>query len=76
MGSAPESLRPLGRRTDFLTLPREVRDMIYELALVNPSPIVVYSANIFNNTPWENLATTFTLALVMITKPSLRASEI
>lgn len=51
MESPLESSRSIRRRTDFLTLPREVRDMIYELALDNSSPIVVWSADVFNDIP-------------------------
>lgn len=40
------------QQTSFLTLPREIRDTIYELALVNPSPIVVWSAKLRKSMPW------------------------
>ncbi len=44
---------PSYRRTNFLTLPRELRNQIYDLALIASSPVVVWSGKLKSTFPPE-----------------------
>lgn len=43
----------IASHVNFLTLPREVRDQIYKLSLISPSPVVVWSEELSTKSPDE-----------------------